>query len=181
MQLRAFGTVLPLRAGVCRAARPAQPVLVRASAQHKQQQSHGVIDSGLQQPQLPSSAGASTAVLAMAGLLAPLLLDTNSALAVPSLLTGRSFALIHPGGCLEGRWFVAWMAVMGFQACCVFRRQTCFSCFPLPLVLRCSCDVLPLRELPVGCLPRLPVAPHSVSHANRWASLGASLAPQRSV
>ena len=116
MQLRTFGTALPLRAGACRAARPVQAVVVRASAQHKQQQqqqqqSHGVTDSGRQQTQLPpsASAGATTAVLAMAGLLAPLLLDTDSALAVPALLTGRSFALIHPGECMAGeRWVANW-------------------------------------------------------------------------
>ena len=39
---------------------------------------------------------AATVLLAAAGLLAPLVLDTGAAEAVPALLKGRTFALIHP-------------------------------------------------------------------------------------
>lgn len=47
------------------------------------------------------AAAATTALLATAGLLAPLLLDTESALAVPDIIKGRTFSLIHPGARLS--------------------------------------------------------------------------------
>lgn len=40
---------------------------------------------------------ATTAVLAAAGLLAPFVLDAEAAQAVPEILKGRIFSLIHPG------------------------------------------------------------------------------------
>jgi hypothetical protein len=40
---------------------------------------------------------ATTALLAAAGLLAPLVLDAEAAQAVPELLKGRTFSLMHPG------------------------------------------------------------------------------------
>ena len=46
-----------------------------------------------------SAEATTTALLAAAGLLAPLLLDTESAQAVPDLIKGRTFSLIHPGEC----------------------------------------------------------------------------------
>ncbi|KAI3430213.1 hypothetical protein D9Q98_004811 [Chlorella vulgaris] len=43
-----------------------------------------------------TQAAATTALLVTAGLLAPLLLDADAAQAVPELLKGRTFSLIHP-------------------------------------------------------------------------------------
>lgn len=43
---------------------------------------------------------ATTALLAAAGLLAPMVLDAEAAQAVPALLKGRTFSLMHPGA----RW-----------------------------------------------------------------------------
>lgn len=58
-----------------------------------------------------------TAALAAAGLLLPLVLDTESAQAVPDLIKGRTFSLIHPGARrqLPGRdgWDGRWVLVGG--------------------------------------------------------------------
>lgn len=48
---------------------------------------------------------AATALLAAAGLLAPMVLDTEAAQAVPEILKGRTFSLIHPG-----EWLGCWGA-----------------------------------------------------------------------
>ncbi|PSC70229.1 plant F21F14-40 [Micractinium conductrix] len=49
-----------------------------------------------QQSAEEASAVTTTALLAAAGLLAPLLLDQEAAMAVPALIKGRTFSLIHP-------------------------------------------------------------------------------------
>ncbi|PRW20444.1 plant F21F14-40 [Chlorella sorokiniana] len=58
---------------------------------------------------------AATALLAAAGLLAPMVLDTEAAQAVPELLKGRTFSLIHPAimGFLFGGSL--WAGYLGFQ------------------------------------------------------------------
>lgn len=68
----------------CVAPRRALPV-VRASADRQQQ------------PEEEQATAAATTLLAAAGLLAPFLLDTDSAMAVPEILKGRTASLIHPG------------------------------------------------------------------------------------
>ncbi|KAL4450236.1 hypothetical protein ABPG77_010905 [Micractinium sp. CCAP 211/92] len=68
----------------CVAPRRALPV-VRASADREQKAEE------------EQATAAATTLLAAAGLLAPFLLDTESAMAVPEILKGRTASLIHPG------------------------------------------------------------------------------------
>lgn len=72
----------------CMATRRALPV-VRASGDRQQETEE------------EQTTVAATTLLAAAGLLAPFLLDIESAQAVPEILKGRTASLIHPGECCE--------------------------------------------------------------------------------
>lgn len=80
------GALLRARSSAPRASLRRAATLVRASADRQEA------------PQAQQVAA--TALLAAAGLLAPMVLDTEAAQAVPELLKGRTFSLIHPGACL---------------------------------------------------------------------------------
>lgn len=62
-----------------------------------------VVRAMVQKEQNNGHEARNVALLAAAGLLAPLVLDADAAQAVPELLKGRTFSLIHPGE-LEKEW-----------------------------------------------------------------------------
>ncbi|KAI7840105.1 hypothetical protein COHA_006146 [Chlorella ohadii] len=95
------GALLRARSSAPRASLRRAATLVRASADRQEA------------PQAQQVAA--TALLAAAGLLAPMVLDTEAAQAVPELLKGRTFSLIHPAimGFLFGGSL--WAGYLGFQ------------------------------------------------------------------
>ena len=94
-------------------ARPAArlPQVVRASSDRKvaqqqaQQQERERTALAAPSPLRAVAPVAASALLAAAGVLLPLALDAGAAHAVPELLKGRTFSLIHPvSGCVGGVW-----------------------------------------------------------------------------
>ena len=113
---------------------------------------------------------AATALLAAAGLLAPMVLDTEAAQAVPELLKGRTFSLIHPGERQAGAGGMPWRAAprpAGATAAppprqAAARELAYHLSSPNLLPPFCSHHGLPVWRLPVGRLPGPPVAPRAV-------------------
>ena len=90
-----------------------------------------------------------TALLAAAGLLAPLLLDQEAAMAVPALIKGRTFSLIHPGGwelSVDAGWAVLRRASVATPhatatlSCAVVRDVLLPASSPTPLPLMPSSE-----------------------------------------
>ena len=83
-------------------------------------------------------------LLAAAGVLAPLVLHTEAAQAVPELLTGRTASLIHPGRLTRGRGSRA-LALPSSPSICRYARCVCTgppSSPPLPSVLAAVMAIL---------------------------------------
>ena len=104
MQLSSTRAVVASRAPLRQqASRPASAPLRRGMAVVRASGDRESAQAAMEAEQLTT-----TALLVAAGLLGPLLLDADSAqAAVPALIKGRTFSLIHPGGCKQpviGSW-----------------------------------------------------------------------------